>query len=581
MNPNSKTNNMIGGPNYPDNDQYRTTSMAANEGDPTEKELSGKKKLKKIGPTISISPISNQPLCNYGEWAKNYDNQGINSNSSNKVQNKKSKTISDPIIESLKSQLSTRGAKGFIGLQRKFKIMDDDGSGHLIKEEFKKAMVEMGLLLTDSELNKLFDFFDKDKSGTISFDELIQTLRGELNDRRLALVHIAFSILDTDNSGCIDGEEMASKYDASKHPDVISGKKKPREVMEEFLKTFDVGGVIDGKVTREEFENYYKNISASIENEDYFELMMRNAWHISGGEGQAANSANLRVLVTRPDGSQFVEEVKNDLGTKTTSKNTFRGEFSSNSDKEVNNRNKIDSISGQIFGKTPKTKQDEQKIIKKIFDKLKSQLISRNSLGLIGLQRKFKIMDDDGSGNLSKEEFKKAMIETDVSFPDSELSMLFDFFDKDKSGTISFDEFIQTLRGELNDRRLALVHIAFSILDTDNSGCIDGEEMASKYDASKHPDVISGKKKPREVMIEFLKTFDVGGVIDGKVTREEFENYYKNISASIENEDYFELMMRNAWHISGGEGQAANSANLRVLVTRPDGSQFVEEVKTI
>ena len=43
----------------------------------------------------------------------------------------------------------------------------------------------------------------------------------------------------------------------------------------------------------------------------------RNAWHISGGEGAAANSANRRVLVTRPDGSQYVEEIKNDLVTNT------------------------------------------------------------------------------------------------------------------------------------------------------------------------------------------------------------------------------------------------------------------------
>ena len=44
--------------------------------------------------------------------------------------------------------------------------------------------------------------------------------------------------------------------------------------------------------------------------------MIRNAWHISGGEGQAANTANRRVLVTRADGSEYVEEIKNDLGLK-------------------------------------------------------------------------------------------------------------------------------------------------------------------------------------------------------------------------------------------------------------------------
>ena len=42
--------------------------------------------------------------------------------------------------------------------------------------------------------------------------------------------------------------------------------------------------------------------------------MMRNAWHISGGEGQMANTTCRRVLVTYTDGSQKVCEIQNDLG---------------------------------------------------------------------------------------------------------------------------------------------------------------------------------------------------------------------------------------------------------------------------
>jgi hypothetical protein len=101
---------------------------------------------------------------------------------------------------------------------------------------------------------------------------------------------------------------------------VISGKKTAGQVLMEFLEGFDVGGEVDGKVTAEEFENYYGNISASIDNDDYFELMIRNAWHISGGEGWCANSSNRRVLVTDKSGNQSVQEIKSDLGLKSDDK---------------------------------------------------------------------------------------------------------------------------------------------------------------------------------------------------------------------------------------------------------------------
>lgn len=110
-------------------------------------------------------------------------------------------------------------------------------------------------------------------------------------------------------------------------------------------------------------------------------------------------------------------------------------------------------------------------------------------------------------------------------------------------------------------------------------GYVDVEHIEKKYDASKHPDVIAGKRTAQEILREFLEVFEVGGVKDGKLTFDEFVNYYGNISASIDLDDYFELMIRNAWHISGGEGWCANSSNRRVLVTHKDGRQTVEEIK--
>ena len=47
----------------------------------------------------------------------------------------------------------------------------------------------------------------------------------------------------------------------------------------------------DGRVTRDEFEVYYKDVSACIDDDDYFELMIRNAWKLAGGKGQYENTS--------------------------------------------------------------------------------------------------------------------------------------------------------------------------------------------------------------------------------------------------------------------------------------------------
>lgn len=222
----------------------------------------------------------------------------------------------DPILDSLRQQLRNAGADGICGLARKFRIMDDDGSGTLDGEEFRKAMKECRLNLTERQLKHLFSYFDKNDSGDITYEEFLVGIRGVLNSRRRAMVHLAYAVLDKDGSGQVDMEDFKLSYNCTNHPDVLAGKMTEEQCLNSLMANFEVGGEVDGFITKTEFENYYANVSASVDSDDYFELMIRNAWHISGGEGACANSTNKRVLVTHADGSQTVEEVKNDMGLK-------------------------------------------------------------------------------------------------------------------------------------------------------------------------------------------------------------------------------------------------------------------------
>jgi len=196
----------------------------------------------------------------------------------------------DALVERLRTKLASRGARGIIGLGKQFRIMDDNNSRSLDLYEFTKAMKDYMLGFNDSEIKSLYGYFDSDRSGSVDYDEFLRALRGPMNPARKKLVAQAYNKLDKDRSGYIDINDIKGVYSAKTHPDVLSGKKTEEQILLEFLETFETHHSIrnnnapDHIVTKEEFEEYYNNISASIDNDQYFELMMNNAWKINDGD---------------------------------------------------------------------------------------------------------------------------------------------------------------------------------------------------------------------------------------------------------------------------------------------------------
>ena len=170
--------------------------------------------------------------------------------------------------------------------------MDDNNSKSLDKFEFSKAMGDYQLGFNEAEIQKLFHYFDFDKSGQIEFDEFVRAIRGEMNSTRKAIVAQAFKKLDADGNGWIDINDVRGVYNASKHPDVLAGKKNEDQILQEFLETFETAHSMRNNntpnyvVTTEEFNEYYNNISASIDDDSYFQVMITNAWKLDANSKQ-------------------------------------------------------------------------------------------------------------------------------------------------------------------------------------------------------------------------------------------------------------------------------------------------------
>lgn len=192
---------------------------------------------------------------------------------------KRQQTMAQDPLEKLRCQLLSRGATGIIGFGKVFRRMDDDGNRSLCYEEFRKGIDESGVK-TDDGARTLFDAFDKDRSGSICINEFLKAIRPPMSDGRKRVIAEAFKKLDKSGDAVVTLEDLNGVYNVKHNPRYLSGEETEEQILNKFLANFESNGSIDGKVTYDEFLDYYAGVSSSIDHDAYFDLMMRQAWKI-------------------------------------------------------------------------------------------------------------------------------------------------------------------------------------------------------------------------------------------------------------------------------------------------------------
>jgi calcyphosin len=188
-----------------------------------------------------------------------------------------------PLMDEFRARLIQRGTDGlgFCELQRVMHLLDFEGAGILTCDEFGILLKKLNLSVDEEEASKLFALFDIYGYGYMNYEELIVASRGRLHPHRRELIANAWHSIDRGDKGAVDPEEVIERYNALLHPDVKTNFKNPQECFLDFLRAFEVGREISGKVSRIEFENYHYNLSASIERDEYFDDIMCSCWGLN------------------------------------------------------------------------------------------------------------------------------------------------------------------------------------------------------------------------------------------------------------------------------------------------------------
>ena len=447
------------------------------------------------------------------------------------------------------NEIKSLGTTSLISLMRLFKLNDINNTKELELYEFSKSLHEFETELSEEEITNLFSYFDKDNTGLINYINFINAIRGPMNQKRILIIKEAFKKLDIDKGGQVELAEIKMQFNAKNDKDVKSGEKTEEEVYTEFVDTFQMNhdnkiGPRNKRVTLDEFIDYYNYVSMGIEDDNYFISLIQNSWKLNPyykynqtGENISSNNFN---EISYSHGN--IKNKKIRIGAAAAPFGT---------DMTPNTEDKR-----EFYYQQEPIKEGTNKEISPV-EVFRTTLKKRGIRGIMAMRRAFIIADDNDSKTLTLPEFIKFCHDYRMPLSGNEINNLFEEFDTNKNGEINYEEFVSVFVGEMNERRKRLITILFETFDKNRKGVIDLDDIRNSYNPNNHPDVVSGKKTEDEVLAEFLDFLQYHFSLlksdkeqeINKINIEEFLAFFNNISAGVEDDDYFENIIKSGFNL--------------------------------
>ena len=444
--------------------------------------------------------------------------------------------------------------------------------------------------------------------------------------KRLELVEKAWRVLDKYNDGSVTMEDLMEVYDVSLHPDVFAGKITEEEAILEFAKQWDHDK--SGAITQNEFIDYYRGVSNSIKDDEHFEELIKAAWKLPDDDAVDDGLYGVgrsRPVTEPPPKITADEEADNiqlmlrkrleiltgfaDVGTQAYKVKQYFKKYDEDGsgdlqfpefdkalveilaideessarmlagrralfdryDRDTTEDLSYEELADGLFRLKPHPLADVES--RRLMEKIRNGIVT--SEGIYGLRYfgfNLRTMDDQKLGYLPVDELLVCLKDVNVQIADHEKKLLLKFFDLSPApkGTIDITEFMRGIRGKFLKSRIALLERVWreKIAPT-GAQKVPIKEVLRLIDFTHDPDVFTGRLTREQAIRDFPDLWDKN--LDGFINWHEFVDFYRDISAALETEAHFEMILRNAWSFNFVETNTIKTIGRRVLVSLKNG----------
>ena len=457
-------------------------------------------------------------------------------------------------LDKLRNNIIKQGAKGVTNILKNFKNADLSGSNGVDLDEFitviqnvqNKNTEDNTNNLTVKEIHNLFNTYDIEEKGIMEYKKFLSDLfqlKSMPESRKEHLKNI-YEHLDFEHKQALDINELISLYKKPESTD--------QNPIPDLIETFDIfHNILRGSrnplVTLDDFILYYNYMNILIpqtKNDKLFLDLTSEGWRLD----DKSFDERKNLVINRTGGLGLGKQKNREAMNKIVGSN--KAPFGTDKEKINYNLNEEEA-----------TIQYNENKIEDLVGHLKYILFQRGPRGIMSIKRTFMLIDENSDKRISFTEFEKMFKRYRFNLTQNGINNLFNYFDKDKSGFIDYSEFLNGIVGELSDFRKNVLKQVFQKLDKEEKGYITVKQLREAYDPRGNPLVRQGKRSAEEILGDFIdileyhfsllneKNEENEEVNDIKIDFDEFCEFYKTISISVEEDKYFEIMVMSEWGI--------------------------------